>query len=122
MIIITGSAKIRPEHFEAALRLGVEHSARSRQVAVGVEPALGRRPPSASVVQHDDAPGVGLRATAHEVHPARHLGAVVVAAVPHQRVLAGGEHAVRQCADAAPRDVIDRHLHAAGLRDTEPDG
>ena len=30
MIIITGSAKIRPEHFEAALRLGVEHSARSR--------------------------------------------------------------------------------------------
>ena len=30
MIIITGSAKIRPEHFDAALRLGVEHSARSR--------------------------------------------------------------------------------------------
>ena len=30
MIIITGSATIRPEHFEAALKLGVEHSARSR--------------------------------------------------------------------------------------------
>ncbi len=30
MIIITGSAKIRPEHFDAALRRGVEHSARSR--------------------------------------------------------------------------------------------
>ena len=30
MIIITGSAKIRPEHFDAALRLGAEHSARSR--------------------------------------------------------------------------------------------
>ncbi len=29
MIIITGSAVIRPEHFDAALRLGVEHSARS---------------------------------------------------------------------------------------------
>ncbi len=30
MIIITGSAEIRPEHFDAALQLGVEHSARSR--------------------------------------------------------------------------------------------
>ena len=30
MIIITGSATIRPEHFDAALKLGVEHSARSR--------------------------------------------------------------------------------------------
>jgi quinol monooxygenase YgiN len=30
MIIITGSAVIRPEHFDAALELGVEHSARSR--------------------------------------------------------------------------------------------
>ena len=30
MIIITGSANIRPEHRDAALRLGVEHSARSR--------------------------------------------------------------------------------------------
>ena len=30
MIIITGSAEIRPEHFDAALKLGVEHSARSR--------------------------------------------------------------------------------------------
>ncbi len=30
MIIITGSAAIRPEHFAQALALGVEHSARSR--------------------------------------------------------------------------------------------
>ena len=30
MIIITGSAKIRPEHLAEALALGVEHSARSR--------------------------------------------------------------------------------------------
>jgi quinol monooxygenase YgiN len=30
MIIIIGSATIRPEHFDAALKLGVEHSARSR--------------------------------------------------------------------------------------------
>lgn len=30
MIIITGSATIRPEHFTQALKLGVEHSARSR--------------------------------------------------------------------------------------------
>ena len=30
MIIITGSATIRPEHFDEALKLGVEHSARSR--------------------------------------------------------------------------------------------
>ncbi len=30
MIIITGSATIRPEHFNAALKLGVEHSTRSR--------------------------------------------------------------------------------------------
>ena len=30
MIIITGSAIIRPEHFDEALKLGVEHSARSR--------------------------------------------------------------------------------------------
>ena len=30
MIIITGSATIRPDHFEEALKLGVEHSARSR--------------------------------------------------------------------------------------------
>ena len=30
MIIITGSATIRPEHFDAALKLGVEHSTRSR--------------------------------------------------------------------------------------------
>lgn len=30
MIIITGSATIRPEHFDAALKLGIEHSARSR--------------------------------------------------------------------------------------------
>ena len=30
MIIITGSAIIHPEHFAAALALGVEHSARSR--------------------------------------------------------------------------------------------
>ena len=30
MIIITGSVTIRPEHFNAALKLGVEHSARSR--------------------------------------------------------------------------------------------
>ena len=30
MIIITGSATIRLEHFDAALNLGVEHSARSR--------------------------------------------------------------------------------------------
>ena len=30
MIIITGSAKIRAEHFEEALHLGIEHSARSR--------------------------------------------------------------------------------------------
>ena len=30
MIIITGSALIRPEHFEAALKLGIEHSTRSR--------------------------------------------------------------------------------------------
>ena len=30
MIIITGSATIRPEHFDAALKLGVQHSARSR--------------------------------------------------------------------------------------------
>lgn len=30
MIIITGSAIIRPEHFDDALELGVEHSARSR--------------------------------------------------------------------------------------------
>ena len=31
MIIITGSAAIRPEHFTEALKLGVEHSARSRR-------------------------------------------------------------------------------------------
>jgi quinol monooxygenase YgiN len=31
MIIITGSAQIRAEHFEEALHLGVEHSARSRK-------------------------------------------------------------------------------------------
>ena len=30
MIIITGSAVIRPEHFDDALKLGIEHSARSR--------------------------------------------------------------------------------------------
>lgn len=30
MIIITGSAVIRPEHFDEALKLGVEHSIRSR--------------------------------------------------------------------------------------------
>jgi quinol monooxygenase YgiN len=30
MIIITGSAQIRAEHFEEALHLGIEHSARSR--------------------------------------------------------------------------------------------
>ncbi|MFM5917295.1 MAG: putative quinol monooxygenase [Novosphingobium sp.] len=30
MIIITGSAIIRPEHFDDALKLGIEHSARSR--------------------------------------------------------------------------------------------
>ena len=30
MIIITGSATICPEHFDRALKLGVEHSARSR--------------------------------------------------------------------------------------------
>ena len=30
MIIITGSAIIHPEHFAAALALGVEHSVRSR--------------------------------------------------------------------------------------------
>jgi quinol monooxygenase YgiN len=30
MIIITGSAQIRAEHFEDALHLGIEHSARSR--------------------------------------------------------------------------------------------
>ena len=30
MIIITGSAAIRSEHFDEALRLGIEHSARSR--------------------------------------------------------------------------------------------
>ncbi len=30
MIIITGSAVIRPEHLDAALKLGVEHSVRSR--------------------------------------------------------------------------------------------
>lgn len=30
MILITGSAVIRPEHFDEALRLGAEHSARSR--------------------------------------------------------------------------------------------
>jgi quinol monooxygenase YgiN len=33
MIIITGSATIRPEHFGQALKLGVEHSARSRAEA-----------------------------------------------------------------------------------------
>lgn len=31
MIIITGSAQIRAEHFEQALHLGIEHSARSRK-------------------------------------------------------------------------------------------
>lgn len=31
MIIITGSAQIRAEHFEQALHLGIEHSARSRE-------------------------------------------------------------------------------------------
>ena len=30
MIIITGSAAIRPEHFADALTLGIKHSARSR--------------------------------------------------------------------------------------------
>lgn len=30
MIIITGSATIRPEHVDEALQLGIEHSARSR--------------------------------------------------------------------------------------------
>lgn len=30
MILITGSARIRPEHRDEALRLGKEHSARSR--------------------------------------------------------------------------------------------
>lgn len=30
MIIITGSATIRPEHFDEALALGIEHSTRSR--------------------------------------------------------------------------------------------
>ena len=30
MILITGSARIRPEHRDDALRIGVEHSARSR--------------------------------------------------------------------------------------------
>lgn len=30
MILIIGSAKIRPEHRDEALRLGIEHSARSR--------------------------------------------------------------------------------------------
>ena len=30
MIIITGSANIRPEHFDEAMKLGVEHSQRSR--------------------------------------------------------------------------------------------
>ena len=30
MIIITGSATIRPEHFDTALALGIEHSRRSR--------------------------------------------------------------------------------------------
>ncbi len=30
MIIITGSATIRPEHFDEALELGIEHSKRSR--------------------------------------------------------------------------------------------
>lgn len=33
MIIITGSAQIRAEHFEEALHLGIEHSARSRKEA-----------------------------------------------------------------------------------------
>ena len=36
MIIITGSAIIHPEHFAAALALGVEHSARSRAEPGGV--------------------------------------------------------------------------------------
>ncbi|WP_088308411.1 putative quinol monooxygenase [Novosphingobium sp. B 225] len=30
MILITGSAQIRPEHRDEALQLGIEHSARSR--------------------------------------------------------------------------------------------
>lgn len=30
MILITGSARIRPEHLDAALALGIEHSQRSR--------------------------------------------------------------------------------------------
>ncbi len=30
MIIITGSAIIRPEHVDEAIKLGIEHSARSR--------------------------------------------------------------------------------------------
>ena len=30
MIIITGSATIHPEHLDEALKLGIEHSARSR--------------------------------------------------------------------------------------------
>lgn len=30
MILITGSATIRPEHMKEAIRLGIEHSARSR--------------------------------------------------------------------------------------------
>lgn len=31
MILITGSARVRPEHREAALALGIEHSSRSRR-------------------------------------------------------------------------------------------
>jgi quinol monooxygenase YgiN len=33
MILITGGAVVRPEHREAALALGIEHSARSRAEA-----------------------------------------------------------------------------------------
>src|SRR5439155_6937156 len=100
--------------------------ARTRAPAhTGTMPPLMRIPPRASASSSPPCPAphlvpqhrqllltdIGRRVQLIEVHAARHLLAVVVAAVPIDVVRARVELAVRERADQAAGDVVHLELH-----------
>src|SRR5262249_62268287 len=103
--------RISPPSFDCACTSGAH---RLSATATATARGLDMRPPLS--VEHDDAAWLGVGAAAHEVHAGGEPCAAVVGAVPGERLLARGEHAIREAPHAAPADVVHVHLHAARPR------
>src|SRR5438034_1593761 len=112
-----------PSAFWASTLTGTHRDDAAARASTATSVLLMRPPCPALVPQHRQLPLADVRRRAQliEVHAARHLLTVVVAAIPIDVVLARGELAVRERADQAAGHVVEPQLHLLLPGDAEGD-